>query len=115
MTNDKFEIEINTLKKFYELYCRDKHTNQESKLELLNYKNQKYFLLLSLCTECYKAISYSFNKLKDCPHDIKPRCRACPTPCYEKEKWKEIAKVMKYSAIKLSLGKIKSRVMNLFN
>ena len=30
-------------------------------------------------------------------------------------KWKEIAKVMKYSAIKLSLGKIKSRVMNLFN
>lgn len=49
MTNDKFESEINTLKKFYGLYCRDKHTNQESKLELLNYKNQKYFLELNLC------------------------------------------------------------------
>ncbi len=33
----------------------------------------------------------------------------------EKTKWKETARVMKYSAIKLSLGKIKSRVMNLFN
>jgi hypothetical protein len=54
-------------------------------------------------------------KLQNCPHEIKPRCRKCPTPCYEKQEWKNIARIMKYSAIKLSLGKIKSRVFNIFN
>ena len=29
MTTEKFEIEINTLKTFYEFYCKDKHENQE--------------------------------------------------------------------------------------
>ncbi len=115
MTHEKFEIEINTLKKFYELYCKDKHENQKDRLEYLQYKNKKFFLELNLCPECHEAISYSFDRLQGCPHDIKPRCRTCPSPCYEKSKWKETAKVMKYSAIKLSLGKIKSRVMNLFS
>ena len=114
MTTEKFEIEINTLKKFYELYCKDKHENQKCRVELQEYKEQKFFLELSLCPECYDAISYSFDRLQGCPHEIKPRCRTCPAPCYEKQKWKEAARVMKYSAIKLSLGKIKSRVMNLF-
>ena len=115
MTHEKFEIEINTLKKFYELYCTDKHENQKSRIEPLKYKDNTLFLELKLCPDCYEAISYSFERLQDCPHEIKPRCRTCPSPCYEKSKWKETARVMKYSAIKLSLGKIKSRVMNLFN
>ncbi|QKF72269.1 putative nitrous oxide-regulated protein [Aliarcobacter faecis] len=115
MTHEKFESEINTLKKFYELYCIDKHENQKIRLEVLEYKEKKFFLELNLCPICYEAISYSFNRLQGCPHDIKPRCRTCPAPCYEKQKWKEAARVMKYSAIKLSLGKIKSRVINIFS
>lgn len=115
MTHEKFESEINTLKKFYELYCIDKHENQKIRLEALEYEEKKFFLELNLCPICYEAISYSFNRLQGCPHDIKPRCRTCPAPCYEKQKWKEAAKVMKYSAIKLSLGKIKSRVINIFS
>ncbi len=115
MTHEKFEIEISTLKKFYELYCKDKHENQTTKIETQNYRDKEFNIELTLCKECFDAINYSFDRLQGCPHEIKPRCRTCPAPCYEKQKWKEAARVMKYSAIKLSLGKIKSRVMNLFS
>lgn len=114
MTTEKFETEINTLKTFYELYCKDKHQNLVQRVENLEYKDAKFRLELNLCQDCYNIIKYSIDKLEVCPHEIKPRCRSCPSPCYEKDKWKETARVMKYSAIKLSLGKIKSRVMNMF-
>ena len=115
MTIKKFEVEINTLKTFYELYCKDKHENQEKTQINLEYKSNSFTLELSLCQDCQKAINYSFTKLQSCPHEIKPRCRKCPNPCYEKNEWKNIAKVMKYSAIKLSLGKIKSRILKIFD
>ena len=115
MTTEKFEIEINTLKTFLELYCKDKHELQETKNITLNYKSNSFNLETNLCEDCQKAIDYSFIKLQNCPHEIKPRCRKCPNPCYEKQEWKNIARVMKYSAIKLSLGKIKSRIINIFN
>ena len=115
MTNEKFEIEINTLKSFFELYCKDKHQNLENKSVTLNYKGKSVNLELCLCKECHDAIDYSFNRLQNCPHEIKPRCRTCPTPCYEKPRWKNVAKVMIYSAMRLSLSKMKSRVRNIFS
>ena len=115
MTNEKFESEINTLKKFFEIYCKDKHENQKNHTSYVEYKSKFLTLELDLCEECYKTINYSFLKLQNCPHEIKPRCRVCPNPCYEKLEWKDIAKVMKYSAIKLSLGKIKSRILKIFD
>lgn len=115
MTIEKFETEIETLKRFYELYCKDKHQNQNLEKVELNYKNMDFNLELDLCKECLEAINYSFGKLQNCSHEIKPRCRKCPNPCYDKKQWKNTARVMKYSAIKLSLGKIKSRVLKLFD
>ena len=115
MKIEKFELEIKTLKTFLELYCKDKHEHQEVKNITLNYNSNSFTLKLCLCGNCLKDINYSFMKLQNCPHEIKPRCRKCPTPCYEKQEWKNIARIMKYSAIKLSLGKIKSRVLNIFN
>ena len=115
MTIKKFETEIYTLKKFYELYCKDKHQNQNQEEVTIDYKSEVFHLELCLCENCKNAIKYSFLKLQNCPHETKPRCRKCPNPCYEKKQWKEIAKVMKYSAIKLSLGKIKSRILKIFD
>lgn len=115
MTSEKFEIEINTLKSFFELYCKDKHENQKHKNVHLKYKEKTIEIELCLCDECHNAINYSFDRLLQCPHEIKPRCRNCPTPCYEKPRWKNIAKIMIYSAMKLSLSKMKSRVKNLFS
>ncbi|WP_418184784.1 nitrous oxide-stimulated promoter family protein [Aliarcobacter vitoriensis] len=115
MTIEKFESEINTLKKFYELFCVNKHENQEKHIVKIEFKNKVFDLELNLCEECFESINYSFERLQNCPHEIKPRCRKCPNPCYEKQRWKNIANVMKYSAIKLSLSKIKSKVKDLFN
>lgn len=115
MTSEKFETETKTLKTFFELYCKDKHQNQINKKFSLKYKDESFNMELCLCGECHNAINYSFERLQNCPHEIKPKCRTCPTPCYEKPRWKNVAKIMIYSAMKLSLSKMKSRVKKMFS
>lgn len=110
MTEEKFDNEINTLKKFFEYYCKQKDTNQQTTLVQLEYKNRIYSLDLDLCPKCLEKITYSFERLQSCPHEIKPRCRNCPSPCYGKQEWKNIAKIMVYSAPRLGLSKIKSKI-----
>ncbi|AXH16272.1 nitrous oxide-stimulated promoter family protein [Malaciobacter mytili] len=114
MTVEKFENEINTLKKFYKIYCEDKHKEQEDIKEIILYKEKYFELDLHLCNECLKDIRYSIEKLQTCVHEIKPRCRNCPNPCYEKTQWKKTAKVMKYGGIKLGLSSIKNKVLKIF-
>ena len=64
MTNEKFESEINTLKKFFEIYCKDKHENQKNHTSYVEYKSKIFILKLDLCEDCYKTINYSFLKLQ---------------------------------------------------
>lgn len=114
MTNEKFESETNTLKKFYEFYCKNNHTNQKHNSIKLTYKDKIYNIELLLCKECINNINYSFERLQECKHEVKPRCRNCPETCYDKIHWKKTAKVMKYSAIRLGLSSIKQKVRNIF-
>lgn len=107
MTKDKFQQEVSTLKTFFTSYCEDKHEKQKKKIYNLEYKDETFSFELYLCEDCHELISYSFKRLQNCPHEIKPRCRKCPNPCYEKTQWKSLAKIMKYSAIKLGLKKLK--------
>ncbi len=103
----KFNEETTTLKKFFEFYCDRKHTNQiKTKLTLI-YKDANISLNLKLCKECLEKINYSFQRLQECSHEIKPKCRKCPTPCYEKKQWKETAKIMRYSGINLKFLSLK--------
>lgn len=44
MTCEKYEIEINTLKNFYEIYCKGKHNYAEDKQYNLNYKDENFTL-----------------------------------------------------------------------
>ena len=103
MTEEKFQGEIATLKKFFTKFCKDKHQNQNSHIYDLKYKNFSSKLDICLCKECHELINYSFDRLKECPHEIKPRCRKCPNPCYEKTQWKSLAKLMRYSGIQLGI------------
>jgi hypothetical protein len=107
MTEEKFKSEVETLKKFFEIYCTKKHENQTAFTKYFEYKNLKFDETLTLCEECKTLINYSFERLNECPHEIKPKCRSCKDPCYEKSKYKAVAKVMKYSGIQLGLSKIK--------
>lgn len=115
MTIEKFEHEIDVLKRFFELYCKDKHENlSQWHIEPL-YKNKQVHKNLYLCKECLDAVNYSISRLQDCPHEIKPRCRNCPSPCYDKPQWRNTAKVMKYSGMRLGLTRIKSKIKEYFS
>ena len=107
MKTDKFEGEVKILKKFFELHCHDNHNNLKHHCKQLTYNNKKITIDLELCDNCIELIHYSFDRLLECPHDPKPRCRTCPNPCYEKSEWKKVAKLMKYSGIQLGILKIK--------
>jgi len=107
MQNDKFKSEVELLKKFFELHCKNKHTNQTNHCKQLTYNYEKINVELELCQECIELIHYSFDRLIECPHDPKPRCRTCKNPCYSKEEWKKVAKLMMYSGIHLGLSKLK--------
>lgn len=107
MKNEKFISEVKTLKKFFTIHCKDKHTNQNNFIKSIDYKKQTYKIELDLCEQCTKLITYSIQRLQECPHEIKPRCRKCPHPCYEKPQWKMLAKLMRYSGMKLGILKVK--------
>ncbi len=107
MTTEKFTSEAQTLKKFFELYCNDKHTLQTDHCKQLEYNDEKINIELKLCPDCIELIHYSFDRLIECPHDPKPRCRTCSNPCYSKDEWKKVAKLMRYSGIQLGISKIK--------
>ena len=81
--------------------------------ELLKLKDRNFKVDLTLCDECNSLFSKAIKHLQECPHDPKPRCRKCPNPCYEKEEWKNIAKIMKYSGMKLGVGKVGTKLKKL--
>ncbi len=109
MTQEKFTTEIATLKKFFELYCKGKsHEEIKCQKKHLVFQNQTYNYEFDLCDNCFKLLEYSILKLEKCPHDKKPRCRTCPTPCYEPYQWKKVAKIMRYSGIRQGISKIKN-------
>ena len=111
MKEEKFISECKTVLKFIQLYCDDKHkivNKKEGKINLI-YKNKNLDISLkyNLCEDCASTFKYSYERLQNCPYEDKPRCRRCPKPCYERNEWKILAKIMKYSGMKLGLTKIK--------
>ena len=107
MTEEKFEKELETLKKFFPLYCTNKHNGAEITHFDLKYHDKKYSFDISLCPVCAELIAYSFERLKACPYDEKPKCRTCAKPCYSKVQWKQVAAVMRYSGTQTTLQQIK--------
>lgn len=111
MTEKKFQNDCETVLKFIHIYCDKKHTNDEKSDEILNlyYKNKNLHVALpyTLCSTCKETLLYSYVRLQECPHVEKPSCRKCPTPCYEKGKWKQLAKIMRFSGMQLGLIKIR--------
>ncbi|MDO5045791.1 nitrous oxide-stimulated promoter family protein [Campylobacter sp.] len=111
MTEQKFIEQMSTLAKFLKTHCDDKHLN-EAKKEIsidLFYKgeNLNFTVNTTLCKECEELFRYAHERLLNCPHEIKPSCRKCPHPCYDRDRWRQMAKIMRYSGMKLGLVKLK--------
>jgi len=112
MTDKEFINNSEIVLKFIQLYCKKKHHEEEKHNESVNlvYKDKdlKTELHYKLCDDCKKTFYYSLARLRECPHDEKPSCRKCPNPCYGKDEWKKLAKIMKYSGMQLGLTKVRS-------
>lgn len=111
MTEKKFIHDSETVLKFIKCYCDNKHDNNLQSKESVNlcYNNKDLDkkIEFKLCPDCRCTLFYSYAKLQSCPHTDKPSCRTCPDPCYGKNEWKKLAKIMSYSGMKLGLLKIK--------
>ena len=108
MTFEKFNEEIDTIRKFFPIYCDGKHKDKQKRYEKsIIYQNKKIEFKIDLCEECKTIFDYSVIRLTECQYEDKPKCRKCKTPCYEKVMWKKVAKIMMYAGIK---SKIKSLI-----
>jgi hypothetical protein len=77
---------------------------------MLKYNDILYNVEFILCPSCEEMVDYSIQRLYECSHDVKPRCRKCETPCYDKKEWKKIAKIMIYSNVFLKLSSVKNTI-----
>lgn len=111
MTDEKFINDATTVLKFIQLYCDNNHKdapkNSATKSLVYREKDLEKGLSYHLCEACEKTFTISYENLQACPHEEKPSCRKCPAPCYDKTDWKALARIMKYSGMRLGLNKIR--------
>jgi len=110
---ERFLYEINTVNKFIQIYCLDKHTAQKQNIIKLTHNNSNYNISTNLCIKCENLATITFEHIQSCTQEIKPKCRKCENPCYSKSHWKEISKIMRYSGIRLGFIKIKEKINSL--
>jgi len=110
---EDFERELNTLRRMFPVYCHDKHTGQFLKTYEVPYGGKVFRFEIGLCGECHSLFAYAVERLTQCPHDPKPRCRKCPDPCYERDKYAQMARIMRYAGVKLGLSKVKRKFKGL--
>lgn len=98
----KEKADIQTLMRFVEIFCREKHNGGKapfpSKLFDLGKIPRKEILL---CPDCDRLLTYGLTMRMRCPHDPKPMCKKCETQCYHGEYKAKIREVMKFSGMYL--------------
>lgn len=118
MTEEKFIDDSKTVLKFIQCYCDNEHfkTSKNKNSIKLNYNNKDLHeeIHYGLCEKCAETFHYSYVKLQECVHDDKPSCRKCPRPCYDKAEWKLLAKIMRYSGLRLGISKIRKKLFGRF-
>ena len=114
MKVEDFERELNTLRRMFPVYCRDKHKGWISKIYRVPYGGKVFEFKIELCPECHNLFAYAVERLTQCPHDPKPRCRKCPNPCYERDKYAQMARRMRYAGVKLGLSKVGKKLRSIF-
>lgn len=81
--DSKKQRELRTLRRFIEVYCRQRHGRAKGEL----------------CGECSDLFEYGRARLERCPYDPKPKCRDCPTHCYRPRYRQKVREVMKFSGM----------------
>jgi hypothetical protein len=96
----KEKSDVRTLIQFVEIFCREKHLQEKSQFTF-NKVDVKSTRKTDLMLECTKLLRYGLTMRLRCPHDPKPMCKKCTTPCYKGEYRSKIREIMKFSGIYL--------------
>jgi hypothetical protein len=75
--------DLRILQRFLRVYCEKHHAPPRGEL----------------CHECRDLLEYARTRLDRCPYDPKPKCKECPTHCYEPARRARVRQVMKFSGM----------------
>ena len=105
VTVTRSQGDARVLRAFVELWCEDHHGERrrapwEPRGPLGN-------LLPGepprLCEECRDVLGHALGRRLLCPHDPKPACKHCRTPCYRVDHRDTMRRIMRYSGLRLIL------------
>jgi hypothetical protein len=98
--SDKERGDIRTLLRFIGIYCRENHGGEKKPFSSKNLDEREIGgTELPLCEACSKLLNYGLTMRMKCPHDPKPMCKKCGTPCYHDAYRSKIREVMRFSGI----------------
>ena len=100
--SEKEQSDIRTLIKFVGIFCRENHDGEKKPfsfrpLDIKEIEKKE----IALCPDCTRLLTYGLTMRLKCPHDPKPICKKCESPCYRGEYKEKIREVMKFSGIYL--------------
>lgn len=83
----RIKREIKTVKAMIRIYCKAHHKKKKT-----------------LCENCQKLLSYSIQRLANCPfQEQKTTCGTCNVHCYKTSMKEEIIDIMRYSGPRMML------------
>ena len=98
----KERSDIRTLMRFTSIFCRENHKGQGKPFTFTGFDMEGLGAKdACLCPDCTRLIRYALAKRLRCPHDPKPMCKQCVTPCHGGEYREKIRAVMRFSGLYL--------------
>jgi hypothetical protein len=97
--SQKEKRDIQVLIRFVHIFCREKH-GENSKKPFSPLFEEIAGLIendIQLCESCSELLSYGMRKRFRCPHNPKPMCKKCHTPCYNRTYRERVREVMRFS------------------
>jgi len=79
--NQAIEQDIEILREFTALYCRENHNEEE------------------MCPACRATLEYAIERRRKCPMDPKPKCKDCQVHCYRPQQRQAIREIMKFGGM----------------
>jgi hypothetical protein len=97
--------DMKVLARFIETYCKHQHEGAKSPFEMKQVDLRSLLHQeLNLCDDCRHLLAHGLVMRLKCPHDPKPRCKDCPSPCYAPSYRAQIRNVMRFSGKRLVLS-----------
>ena len=99
---DEIREDVAFLTNLIVLYCE--HHHDPAKRRPLSRKGRAGEALplgeFTSCDDCRKLLMHGVARRLECPHNPKPACRNCETPCHHPDYRRRIAKIMRWGTSK---------------